>query len=456
MNQSEIEKIGIPTVTVTTTEFEALSRSTMESVGLSDMAFVIVPHPMGMIPKEEVRAKADKTFPDLMKAATAWKPQRTTIPGLGAKPYPLEVLKFKGTVQDVTKMFFDKGWSIGLPFVPPTKDLVAAMLKGTSHKPEEVVWDGIEPRMGVVTVELVAANAVMAGCKPEHMPLLLAMLEAMKKSGDWRTLTTTTYPTAPRFVISGPVVKDLGIAYGLGALGPEFPVNTCAGYFVNLIGDVAGGSRPPAGDMTTLGWQGNTIAAVVGENNDPGANPWKQSYPEEQGYKSTDNVVVYTSGPPPVVMNDHASIDPKTIALVMANTMSAAGVTRCFSLQGMVGAGSGVGAWVLSPEHASTLAHDGWTKKDLREFLWKNARLPLKVLPPMIDGKCVTTSCCPAGFPKDFLAQGPVTPDTLIPVSVKPDDIDIFVIGGAGKQSQWWSYTFGPTKPVIVKIDPWK
>ncbi len=457
MNQSEIEKIGIPTVTVTTNEFLALARSTMESRGLADMAFVQVPHPMGMIPKDEIRAKADKTFPDILKAATQWKPQRTKIPGLGVAPYPLEVVKFKGTVQDVTKMFFNKGWSIGLPFIPPTKEAVQAMLKGTSHKPDEVVWDAIPPRMGIVTVELVAATGVMAGCKPEHMPLLLAVVEAMKTPGrgaEWRALTTTTYPTAPRFVFSGPVVKDMGIAYGLGSMGPEFPVNLAIGYFVNLLGDVAGGSRPPAGDMTTQGWQGNTIATVVGENNDPGANPWKQSYAEEQGFKAADNVVIYTSGPPPVIMNDHASVDPKDLAELMAYTMNAAGVSRCFGLN--IGVGNGIGAWVIGPEHAATLAHDGWTKKDLRDFLWKNARTPYRVLGPMIEGKCVTTSCCPDNFPKDFLAQGPITPDTMIPISASPDQIDIFVSGGAGKQSQWWSYTFGPTTPIIVKIDKWK
>jgi hypothetical protein len=93
------------------------------------------------------------------------------------------------------------------------------MLKGTSHKPDEIVWDSIEPRMGVVTVEMVAANGVMAGCKPEHMPLLLALVEALKKSGNWRALTTTTYPTAPLIIFSGPVVKEMSIAYGLARRG---------------------------------------------------------------------------------------------------------------------------------------------------------------------------------------------------------------------------------------------
>jgi hypothetical protein len=442
VNQSEIEKLGIPTVTAVTNEFIPLAKSSMESIGLADMAFVIVPHPMGMIPKEEVRVKADKTFPDIMKAATQWKPERTKIPGLGASPYPLEVVKLKGTVQDVTKMFYSKNWSIGLPFTPPTTEAVQAMLKGTSHKPSEVVWDGIPPRMGVVTVELVAANGVMAGCKPEHMPLLLSVVEAMKVAGNWRALTTTTYPTAPLLIISGPVVNDLGIAYELGASGPEKPVNMCVGYFTNLVGDVAGGSRPPGGDMSTHGWVANTIATVVGENVD--GNPWRESYAVEKGFKPTDNVVIYAGGPPPVAMNDHASIEPKDLANVMVGSMS--GINSCMS---------GGGIWMMSPEHAITLTSKGWSKKQVKEYLWEKSGRPLWQQPPMIEGKCVTTSCCP---PEEFIKKvGPLKPDTMIPVGPDPDSIQLMVVGGAGKQSLWWSLAwFTPNPPVIVKIDSWK
>jgi len=415
----------------------------MESFGAADMSFVIVPHPLGMIPRDQVRAKADAAFPEILKAATQWKPERTKIPGMGASPYPLEVVKFKGTIRDVTKMFYDKRWSIGLPFIPPTKEAVQAMLKGTSHKPNEIVWEAIPPRNGVVTVELVAANGVMAGCKPEHMPLLLAVVEAMKTippaGREWRAATTTTYPTAPLIIVSGPIVKELGIGYGTGVFGPEMPVNLSVGYFINLLGDVAGGSRPPGGDMTTQGWPGNTIAMVAGENVDE--NPWRQSFAEEKGFKATDNVVTFACGPPPINQNDHASVDPKDLAEVMAYTMNAVGASRCF--------GDG-GIWLLGPEHAATLADGGWSKKDVKEFLWKTARSPFWAMPPMVEGKCVTSSCCP---PAEF---GPVTPDTMIPVSKRPDQIELIVVGGPGKQSMYWTYGFGPVPPTMVKIDRWK
>jgi hypothetical protein len=415
----------------------------MESFGAPDMSFVIVPHPLGMIPKDEVRAKADAAFPAILKAATEWKPARTTL-AANKKPYPLEIVKFKGTYADLNRMFYEKAWSLGLPIIPPTKEAVQRMLKGTSHKPSEIVWDAIPPRNGVATVEMVATLGVMAGAKPEHMPLLLAVVEAMKakpKGGkEWRALTTTTHPTGPLIIVSGPIVKQLGIGYGTGAMGPEQPVNLAVGYFVNLLGDVPGGSRPPDADKTTQGWVGNTIATVAGEN--VGENPWHESWPVERGFKPDDNVVIYAGSVLPVNQNDHASVEPKQLANVMAYTMNSVGTSRCFQDGGV---------WILGPEHAATLTRERWTKKDLREYLWKTARAPYWAQPPMVDGKCAATSCCPPA------AFGPVTPDTMMPISQSPDQIDLVVVGGPGKQSQWWSYgEFSPFPPVMVKVDPWK
>ena len=130
------------------------------SRGAADVCFVAVPHPMGMIPLDEIRKKAEDAFPAILKAATEWKPVGKLQPMKA--PYPAERIKLTGTSDDVNKLFLEKGWSLGLPFVPPTTDRVAEMLKGTTRKPDEVIAE-IPPRNGVLTVELLAANAVMAG-----------------------------------------------------------------------------------------------------------------------------------------------------------------------------------------------------------------------------------------------------------------------------------------------------
>jgi hypothetical protein len=89
----------------------------MESIGLADMAFVEVPHPMGMVSLQEIRAKADQAFPEILRMATQWKPFRTEIPGLGKPPYPAERIKFKGTYESLNKMYYEKKWSLGLPII---------------------------------------------------------------------------------------------------------------------------------------------------------------------------------------------------------------------------------------------------------------------------------------------------------------------------------------------------
>ena len=178
------------------------------------MCFVTVPHPLGMISKEEVNAKVDAAFDDIVKAATAWTPSKEKQDAQ-VKPYPAKRFKFSGTYADVNDMFQKRKWSLSLPIVPPTVDKVAAMLKGTKRNPAEVLWV-VPPRQGMLTVELVAALGVMAGAKPEHMPLLIATVEAMADPvAAWRGPTTTTAATVPVFFISGPIIEKLKLNPGL-------------------------------------------------------------------------------------------------------------------------------------------------------------------------------------------------------------------------------------------------
>ena len=330
----------------------------MNSVGLPDMAFVAVLHPMGMVPLQEIRGKADQTFPEILKMATGWKPERTEIQNSGSPAYPAERIKFKGTYESLNKIFYEKGWSIGLPIVPPTPEAVAAMLKGTNRKPEEIVWE-VTPRGGRLTVELVAALGVMSGCKPEHMPLLLTIVKALSHPDyDWRGSTATTAPTSPVIIINGPILEELGIAYSTGALGGEKPVNIALGYFVNLVGDIVGGSIPPDADKSTLGSRADLVALVIGENEK--ANPWKQSYAVEHGFKATDNVVTAYSAYPGTNNTDHTSVKGKDLlnSISIGAAAVSCGITSClthydqpYTLENSV-------KYVfilLGPEHADTI-----------------------------------------------------------------------------------------------------
>lgn len=403
-------------------------------LGAADMSFVLVTHPMGGISVEAIREKADKAFPDILKAATEWKPTAKLPPPM--PPYPAKRIKFKGTAEDVNKFFFEKGWSLGLPIVLPTPDRVKAMLKGTSHPPDKVVWI-VPPKKGVLTVELVAVHAVMAGCKPEYMPVILAAIEAMADpTYNWFGATTTTGTVGPMLFVNGPIVKELGIAYGTGAAAGGHHPNVSIGYTINLIGDIVGGSKAPDVDKSTLGSPADIVAYVFGENED--ANPWG-SYAVEKGFKPTDNVVTVKNVYPSIDMPDHTSSTPEAhlkwwshvVNPLIAIPLCCVGFRPYFI--------------ILAPEHANMLAKAGWTKNDFRQTLWKSTRVPLS------EWSTGEKMCGIGPVPKELQ---PATPDTLIPITLKPEDIDIVVAGGAGKHSQY--FVPGHGWAVSKMIDPWK
>jgi len=421
VDQLNLEKMGIPTVTVTTTEFLSLTKDTALSQGAADLSFVVVPHPMGMIPLAEIKKRAENAFPDILKALTKWEPTAKLPP---MKPaYPGERLKFIGTIQDVNDAFLATGMSLGLPIIPPTPERVAKMLKGTSRSPDEILGL-VPPRMGTLTIELAATHAVMAGAKPEYMPVLIAALEALlDPKANWRGVTTTTATTSALVIVNGPVVKEIGIASGQGAAGPEHHANASIGYAINLISDVVGGSKPPTPDKSVLGGPGDFVCWIFAENEDRLPKGWAP-YHVDQGYKKTDSVVTLMGIYPPVDNIDHWSTTPEEHlnwwAHLINPLLSIGGPCSVTQMEQphMVG---------LGPEHAQLLADAGWTKEQFREALWQKARIPF--------------SAWPKGCPHtELLVQkfGPVTPDTLIPITLKPEDLHIVVAGGAGKHSHFF------------------
>jgi len=441
VDQSELEKRGIPTVTVVTNQFLSLAKSTVKSTGLSEMAFVEVEHPLGMIPLDEVRAKAEKAFPEIINKAIKWQPA-AVVTAAPRKPYPAERIKFRGTYTSLNQMFAERGWSLGLPIMSPTEEAVKAMLKGTKHDPAEVVWV-VPPRQGQLTVELVATLGVMAGCKPEHMPLLLAMIKALRDPDyDWRGNSTTTAPTAPLMIVNGPIVKELGIASGTGALGGEQPVNIALGYFVNLVGDIVGGSVPPDADKSTLGSREDLVAIVLGENEDK--NPWKQSYAVEHGFKPTDNVVTAFSAYMGTNNTDHTSVRGRellnTFAIGAAGV--SCGITSCLTDQDQPSTWQNAVKFIfllIGPEHAETIFREFPTKRAMQEYLLKKTVLPF--------WGYASTQCV---VPKEF---GPYDENTLIPRFTKPEQFHIVVAGGSGKQSQIWPPFLTDNRPVSVMVE---
>ena len=413
------------------------------------MCFVTVPHPLGMISKEEVNAKVDAAFDDIVKAATAWTPSKEKQDAQ-VKPYPAKRFKFSGTYADVNDMFQKRKWSLSLPIVPPTVDKVAAMLKGTKRNPAEVLWV-VPPRQGMLTVELVAALGVMAGAKPEHMPLLIATVEAMADPvAAWRGPTTTTAATVPVFFISGPIIEKLKLNAGTGTAGGENPVTNALGYFVNLVGDVVGGSVPPNFDKSTQGSSFDLVANVICEN--AKETPWDKTFAEEQGFTRDDSVVTISTSYLANANIDHDSVASEDLLNTFSAGIagSASGIASCLTVtvpDEKSPYNKPLSAWsnsvsyavlVISPEHAATMYRDMKSKDAIRDYLVKNTVLPYKFY--------TKATCVP---PEAF---GPYDANTLIPRFTQRESIKMIVSGGPGKQSQFWVPFPQVLKPVSAKI----
>ena len=413
------------------------------------MCFVTVPHHLGMISKEEVNAKVDAAFDDIVKAATAWTPSKEKQDAQ-VKPYPAKRFKFSGTYADVNDMFQKRKWSLSLPIVPPTVDKVAAMLKGTKRNPAEVLWV-VPPRQGMLTVELVAALGVMAGAKPEHMPLLIATVEAMADPvAAWRGPTTTTAATVPVFFISGPIIDKQKLNPGTGTAGGENPVTNALGYFVNLVGDVVGGSVPPNFDKSTQGSSFDLVANVICEN--AKETPWDKTFAEEQGFTRNDSVVTISTSYLANANIDHDSVASEDLLNTFSAGIagSASGIASCLTVtvpDEKSPYNKPLSAWsnsvsyavlVISPEHAATMYRDMKSKDAIRDYLVKNTVLPYKFY--------TKATCVP---PEAF---GPYDANTLIPRFTQRESIKMIVSGGPGKQSQFWVPFPQVLKPVSAKI----
>ncbi|HYE91311.1 MAG TPA: hypothetical protein VEA38_09840 [Terriglobales bacterium] len=340
--------------------------------------------------------------------------------------------EFKGAVDDVDALYQERGWTDGLPVVPPTEARVAACLRWTDRDPREVIGI-LPPRQGEATVEKIAINTVMAGCKPEYFPVVLTAIEALADPKfNLDSVQATTHPVAPLIVVNGPIARELGINGGYNAFGQGFRANVTIGRAVRLVLMNLGGGLPGTGDRSTQG-SPSKIAYCVAENE--AENPWEPLH-VEHGHPADVSTVTAFGCEAPHNIQDHYSNTARGVLLIVAGSMGQAGSNNLL--------GRGWPLLSFGPEHAATVAKEGFTKRQVKEFLFEHARYPLAKLG--------------AEYRAAQLSRNDVkdTPEAMVPIVRAPEDISIIVAGGAGKHSSWQP-TFGdgtaPTRRVIARRD---
>ena len=253
-----LERQGVPTVAIVSRGFEDDARASALAFGMPDLPFVVVPHTLTSSSPEAITAMVDAVMDDFVAALTTTTERSGDDTGIDVA----ESESFRYETGDVwadfdafQEDFLLREWGDGFPLIPPTEDRVRAMLGGTSHRPGEVICV-LPPGMTEASVEKIAVNAVMAGCRPEHLPILLAAVEAMNEPEFLlRTMACSTGPHSPLLIINGPVAERLGINSAGCALGPGAVsrANTVIGRAVRLILMNVGHAYPGRLDLDTIG-----------------------------------------------------------------------------------------------------------------------------------------------------------------------------------------------------------
>ena len=354
-----------------------------------------------------------------------------------------------GAFEDDSEAAFDRDWSDGLPVVSPTEVRVWRMLQGTKRDPHEVLGL-MPPDYQPCTVEKVAINAVMAGCKPEYMPVLIAAVSAISDPHFMmRNVAVSTGAHAPVMILNGPIVRQLGVNTGRCALGPgaQSVVNTTLGRTLRLIYMNLGHAYPGVLDMDTLG-SPNKYSFCLGENEEE--NPW-EPWHVERGHAPGSSVVTLCSTYAISEVNDNISTTPEGVLDSACSTACNRGVTSVgYWLQGWrTDPQAGVQVkdkpmLLVCPLHAAVFRKHGWSKQDIREYMFQHARMPF--------GNLIANKEIPS-----FRTTHPELqwmwdkPETLVPVFEAPESLEIVVAGAtSGARS---TYSYGAAEPVSRVID---
>ena len=353
---------------------------------------------------------------------------------------PLRARRIEIAVQDDPFEFmFDQGFSDGLPLVPPTPERVLRMLAGTTRDPREVVAV-MPPNMGEATVEKIAINAVMAGCRPEYLPVVLAAVQAVcSDTFNIHGVMATTMGASPVMVVNGPIRHRLGMNMKLGALGQGNRANATIGRAVRLAVRNIGGARPGGTERSTLG---NPMKFTMCFAEWEERNPWSPLH-VERGFRAEDSVVTVFAGTSgPVQMVDQDSRTAAQLAGSLGLCLEAAFHPKAHYATNVM--------LVVCPEHVDTLIRDGYSKADLRARIQEASARPIREL--------VADERSAVGFKAEAAARMSAAElERRLPKFRQDSDIHIVVAGSdAGKFSgafHGWATGQIGSEPVSVKIE---
>jgi hypothetical protein len=438
----EAEKAGIPGVVVTTTGFTAIARAAAKAEGITGVRIADYPGPVGVHSEEAVTKNVENVlFDRIVNALT--RPGAVDV----SKPEPVrrpEEIVYEGSFEDINAHFRSRDWTDELPIVPPTVEKIEAFLRHTDRAPHEHI--AVLPQANLAAVPWnIAANAVMAGCRPDSMPLLIAAVEAIADNEYNLNNIGTTWGVLPFLLVNGPAVKRMGIETGgqLISKGENRAIGRALGLIVKNIA----GYKLGRNYMATFGYP---LGFTLAENDDE--CPW-QPYHVEHGFDSDDSTVTacgtVTWGWPPAIYGTADKTAAQTALEFLSLEVTKKPCLARLAERGPSGFRNMV-TLLLAPPVAKSLAAAGYSKQRIREYIYEHARVPYAELEFLLkyghsEAFTIRDAVERGVYPGEYLGKEKET----VRVLPSPDVIDIVVCGDPNRNRVmvlWGGYISPVTK----------
>ena len=419
------EKAGIPSASLVCEGFVGQAGTTSVGLGVPNLPLARV---AGHVDTQSVDELRDNVLGITLDEVVANLTETQMTAATGNEPAPRDAV-FEGGFEDVNRLYYENGWSDGLPIVPPTSERVEAFLRFTDLDPDAELGV-ILPDNRRATPWSVAVNGVMAGCRPEYMPILIALARAMANPDYGVEHSGNTPGAETLIVLNGPLIKQLGFNYEQGVLRDGFQANTSVGRFWRLLLINVAGFALHKNDKGTYG---NTFRVVLAENEDVLAEIGWEPLCADRGVASGDNAVTiarFTGGD---VLTSAFGSDAESILPYLSD-----GIAKQHGWELVFTAGMANGTLcpmlVLSPVLARAIASSGFTRSDVKQFLFEHARITAERFERYIGE---WTNLVPGHPSLDSLVavgKGPKVlagrdPQRLVPIVSKPEDFMVTVSG---------------------------
>ena len=449
-----VERAGIPAVGIAARSFARAWQSCVDGWGQPNTAFVTIPHAATGQQADFIRNMVDEQIDEIIQGLTVLP----TSPGSAraarggsqvTEIFTVEMDETPAGLDAVNRFLSERDWSDGIPVIPPTPAAVEQMLKGTRRQPQDLLMV-MEPGFGLATVEKIAINAVMAGCRPEQFPVLLAAIDCLAQPEmNHRDMQVSGHTEAPIILVNGPIAKKAGINFGTSAMGPGVvnAANTAIGRALRLCLINIGYCKAGEGDPNYIGLP-TKFGMCIAENEE--LSPW-QPYHMDKGFNRDESAVtiVTVTGPTDIIdagSKTHEDTLDNIASMMFYRNAGAGGWIRGWQSAQVGHTNKRVpyqGPYhpiILSPSRAVIMAEAGMSKQDAQAWLHRNCRVSLKSalgardMPKDAGGKWLN-------HPE--LQHLENDPDATIPALESPEQYLLFVTGGSTHYANFFYGTYG-------------